>query len=525
VKGLSRALGAALPALLIATAAPAETPQRGGTLVFAVNAIDPPTYDCHASALFQVVHLLSPHYSTLLKLNPEQYPEVIGDTAESWTVSPDFLTYTFRLRPGIRFHDGSPFSADDVKATYERIRNPPPGVVSVRQGLAAAIDTIETPDPATVVFRLKSPSRSFLFAFALPWNCLYSAARLREDPKWPATHVMGTGPFRFAEHATGAHWVGQRFEGYFKPELPYLDGFRAVFTQGAALINAIQGGQIEGDFRGITPANRDRLIEAMGSRITIRESPWISPLMVVFNTQKKPFDDARVRRALSLAIDRWQAAEALSRQTFMRYVGVLLRPGYKLAAPEEEMVKLPGFSHDIAASRAEAKRLLKEAGVERLSFKLASRSITNLFVPGGIFVIDQWRQIGVAVELAELTEAAYNEAQSTGSFDVMLTGEGDAVDEPDFQLVRWLSADISPANRARYVDRTLDSLYARQKLLPDAERTLAVRAFERRMMEEAYAVPLLWWQRIVAVTPRVQGWSMSPSHLINQDLERVWLAR
>jgi peptide/nickel transport system substrate-binding protein len=107
----------------------------------------------------------------------------------------------------------------------------------------------------------------------------------------------------------------------------------------------------------------------------------------------------------------------------------------------------------------------------------------------------------------------------------MLSGDGDAVDEPDFQLVRYQSADVTPANRGRYIDRALDDLYERQRLLPDAERYQAVRAFETRMMEQAYIVPVLWWHRIIALSPKVRNWWMSPSHLINQDLEAVWLAR
>ena len=107
----------------------------------------------------------------------------------------------------------------------------------------------------------------------------------------------------------------------------------------------------------------------------------------------------------------------------------------------------------------------------------------------------------------------------------MLSGDGDAVDEPDFQLVRYQSADITPANRGRYIDRTLDELYDRQRLLTGADRAQLVRQFEGRMMEQAYIVPVLWWHRIVALSPRVRGWHMGPSHLINQDFEAVWLAK
>ena len=176
---------------------------------------------------------------------------------------------------------------------------------------------------------------------------------------------MGTGPFKFVEHVAGAHWKGERNKDYFKPDLPYLDGFHAIFTQGAALINALQGSQIMADFRSVTQVDRDRLVGALGNKITVQESPWLNALLITFNANKKPFDDARVRRALSLAVDRWKAAEVLPRSTIMRYVGGYVRPGYELAAREEDLVKMPGFSRDIEASRAEARRLLKEAGVEQ----------------------------------------------------------------------------------------------------------------------------------------------------------------
>ncbi len=116
------------------------------------------------------------------------------------------------------------------------------------------------------------------------------------------------------------------------------------------------------DFRSVTQVDRDRLVGALGNKITVQESPWLNALLITFNANKKPFDDPRVRRALSLAVDRWKAAEVLPRSTIMRYVGGYVRPGYELAAREEDLVKMPGFSRDIEASRAEARRLLEEAG-------------------------------------------------------------------------------------------------------------------------------------------------------------------
>src|SRR5216683_1910500 len=204
-----------------AASKPAETPRRGGELVYVVSA-EPPSYDGHKETTFAVIHPVSPHYSTLLKFDPENYPKVVGDLAESWTISPDGLTYTFKLRDGVKFHDGSALTSRDVKVSYERILNPPEGVVSARKQSYGAIDSVATPDPLTVVFKQKYVAPAMLSLFASPWNYIYSAAALDKDPKFPEKNILGSGPFTFVEYVPGSHWAGKRFDGYFDKGKPYL---------------------------------------------------------------------------------------------------------------------------------------------------------------------------------------------------------------------------------------------------------------------------------------------------------------
>ena len=121
-------------------------------------------------------------------------------------------------------------------------------------------------------------------------------------------------------------------------------------------------------------------------------------------------------------------------------------------------------------------------------------------------------------------DVLYNNALNEGTFDVALSFQGDSVDEPSYQLARYLSVEQS-SNQSKYTDRELDRLFELQKDTQDPKaRYDLLRQFERRMLTEAYNVPLLWWQRIVVMSATVKGWQMSPSHLIGQDLERVWLA-
>src|SRR6476469_2299418 len=217
------ALATALLLLFFANAQAAETIRAGGELVFAVGEI-PPSFDGHRETTFAMLHPIAPHYSTLLRFDPQNYPKIVGDVAESWTISKDALTYTFKIRKGIQFHDGSVLAAKDVKATYDKIIFPPEGVVNARQATYGVVDKVETPDEQTVIFRLKHPSASFLANLASPWNFIYKADILAKDPLWYEKNIMGTGPFTFVEYVAGSHWVGKKNPNYFMKGRPYLDG-------------------------------------------------------------------------------------------------------------------------------------------------------------------------------------------------------------------------------------------------------------------------------------------------------------
>jgi peptide/nickel transport system substrate-binding protein len=499
-------------------------PKRGGTLVFAVDA-EPPNYDCHANFSFVFIHPVIPHYSTLLKFDTANYPQIAGDLAESWSVSTDRRTYTFKLRRNVLFHDGSPLTSADVKASYDRIIHPPEGVLSVRQADYAAITGIDIPDPATVVFHLQWPDAAMLANFASPWNCIYSAARLKEDPLFPKTHVLGTGAFVFVEHVKKDHWTGRRWDKYFLAGKPYLDGYRADFVAGPAAVKAMESGRIMAQFRSFTPAERDEMVETAGDRVMVRESPWITYLALVFNAHRPPFDDVRVRRALSLAIDRWHGAEALADTTFLKYVGGLMRPGTAMSIPEAELVTIPGFSRDIAASRAEARRLLAEAGVPGLAVTLTNRNDVPIpYGPAGDFVMAAWREIGVQVTQEMLSTKDWQTALETGRFAAATDLAADYFDDPTIQLARYVSRDLSPINHSGSADRYLDALFIGQAISTDVrQRANIVREFERHALTEAFTVPLLWWNRIIVTAEKFKGWNVSPSHYIGQDLADVWL--
>src|SRR2546426_849088 len=424
---------------VIGSALAQEKPRYGGELLFPVPS-EPPSYDAHREQTFGVIHPLAPHYNGLLQVDPTDPSgtKPAPDLAESWTMSKDGLVYTFRLRKGVKFHDGSEMTSKDVKASYDRIIFPPPGIVSDRKGQYEVVEVVEAPDPYTSRFRLKWPAASFLASVASPWNWIYKAALV--------------------------------------------------------------------------------------DKITVQESPWDCVLLVAPNHQKKPFDDKRVRRALTLALDRYEGSKALSKIAIVKEVAGVQVPGTPYATPPEELAKLAGYGKDINASRAEAKKLLKEAGAEGLSFTFKNRGVPMPYEPVAVWLIDQWRQIGVTVKPEVIEAAAYYDTPKRGDFQVAMDFQCGYIVQPDLDLYKLPSLSRNPSNYSFYDDKVLDDLYQKQSRALDAEeRKKYVRDFEKRLLDdEAHYLITLQWHRIIPHSSKVHGWQITPSHYLNNQLDTVW---
>src|SRR5256884_689388 len=398
-----------------------EKPRSGGELIFVVPA-EPPSFDAHREETFGMLHPAAPHYNTLLRVDPfdKTGTKFIGDLAESWTVSSDKRTFTFKLRRGVKFHDGSLMTSADVKSSYDHIIFPPPTVASSRQAAYHLVEAVEAPSPDTVVFRLKWYEASFIANLSSPWNWIYRAEILAKDPRWYEKNVNGTGPFKFVEYQRGS--------------------------------------------------------------------------------------------------------KALSRIALVKDVAGIQAPGTPWATPPEELTRLAGYGHDINAARAEARRLLKEAGAEGLSFTLLNRAVPMPYEPVGVWLIDQWRQIGVTVKQTVLESAAWLQAQKNSEFEVSVTATCNSIVEPDMDLHWFLTT--SPWNIGRHKDTMLDELYQKQSRAVDPEeRKKYLRAFEKRLYDEEvdYILPFQW-HRIIAHLAMVAGWTVTPSHYLNQQLDTVWLS-
>lgn len=501
----------------------AETPKSGGILTIGVKSVLP-TLDCHALGSPTNVVNLAPMYSTLLRFNPSNYPEIIGDLAKSWTVSDDRLTYTFTLNNGVKFHDGSILTSADVKASYERIANPPEGVTSRRKSQVAAIQSIETPDDQTVIFRLSHPNPAMLIAFANPYGCIYSAKKLAENPKYPETKPMGTGPFEFVNYVPGSSVTYKKFKDYFVSGLPYLDGINAIFVPGAAHVNALAGGQVDATFSQITPSGIDEVKAVQGDKWVFPVSPFNVTNMVDINTTKPPLSDVRVRKALNLALDR-RVGEAMVRvATNQKGIGVLFARDVNQGLTDDEINQLPGFNPEIDANREEAKRLLAEAGVKNLQLTLLNLNSGEPYTTLGVFVVDQMRQIGVTVKQRLVDAGGYYSGLAGLNFDLAIDANVTVSSDPTEVLTKYLPGDGQNYTGAN--DETLQNLYDRQSEEMDAgTRRDLVKQFEKRIVDQAYLLPMFRSELYAAHAAFVKGWKILPSQSLNVDMREVWLDR
>ncbi len=510
-----------------AGSADAQTPKRGGILKFVVPD-EPPSFDGHRETTFAIVHPIAPFYSVLIRPDPEDPADsskfVCDICTEMPTPTDDGKTYTFKIRSGLKFHDGSDLTAKDVLATFQRIIFPKEGISSAREAEFNMVESVTAPDDQTIVFKLKYPAGAFIPSLASPFHWIYSKAKLDADPRWYEKNVMGSGPFIFDIREAGARITGKRNPNYHHKGQPYLDGFEAIFAKTQTLrVQAIRGDQAAVEFRGFPPKSRDDLVAALGKDITVQESDWNCVLIFTPNHERKPFDDVRVRRALSLAVDRWGGAPSLSKIAIVKTVGGIVFPGHPLAAKKEELTPLTGYGPDIEKSRAEAKRLLKEAGHENLKFTLANRAVDQPYTIVGTWLIDQWKKAGIEVtQKAEATGPFYAQLRS-GNFDVALEFNCKSVVNPLADVSKFLGS--AGDQYGRFKDPVLEDLHEKMnKTANQAEQRTLMRAYEKRVLdEEAHNFISLWWYRIIPHRSYLKGWKISPSHYIGNQLDVVWI--
>ena len=545
---ISLAAGAALA---LAAAPASAAPKRGGILKYVIPS-NPPSADAHRETTFGTIHPFAQFYSTLIRVNPDN-PSSPTDIVCDLCVGKvpagtnGGKKFTFKIRSGVKWHKmnitkktpakmkemaaligGSTLTAQDIVATFKKIIWPPKGVGSARKAFFGMVNTVTAPDDNTIVFDLKYPSGAFIPAVAMPYNFIYSRKILAKDMHWYEKNVLGSGPFMFVEWQPGSHIKAERNPAFHRKGQPYLDGTSAIFAKKYSInLQALRGGRAYIQFRGFPPKMRDDLKKALGKKLTVQEGDWNCQLIVAPNNKKKPFDDVRVRQALTLDIDRWGGSKYLSKIAIVKTVGGIVYPSHPLAATKAEMQKLLGYWPSIEKSRAEARRLLKEAGFPNgFSFTFHNRAVDMPYKIVGTWLIDQWRQVGLKVkQWVQPTGPFYATLRRKKNFDVSMDFNCQSIVNPLLDVSKFQSDTVAGNQYAGYQDAQMDKWFDQMNRSGDPkEQRRIMRLYEKRGVSDmAYQFITLWWYRIILHRTAVKGWKTSPSHYLNVDLANIWL--
>ena len=290
---------------------PDGSPQRGGTLKTAFG-VTMAHFDVHQGG---GAHVLGHMYNGLVRYNlVDGLRTIIPDLAVSWDIAEDGLTYVFTLREGVSFHDGEPFGAKDVVATFNRIIDPPEGVTSPRQADLAMVDSVEEVDDMTVHFNLNSPRPFFMQLISDTPYIVYSKKSLEENNFDLRENVApGTGAFKYVDYQTAEQWTLERNDSYWDPELPYIDGVNLIHVpawsdRGTAVLTGQADMSWNVAFETWTEG------EQRSEEIGVNKLPGFGAYVVIINNNAPPFDDPRVRKAIHLAVSKQDLIRAFGTQ-------------------------------------------------------------------------------------------------------------------------------------------------------------------------------------------------------------------
>ncbi|SDN73319.1 ABC transporter substrate-binding protein [Ensifer sp. YR511] len=519
-------LGAALISLAAlclpyeAGAANASEPEKGGTLTFNFQS-DPPNFDPLSNSTSRTLYAIAPCYNSLIKFDPMDPKKIVGDLAKSWVVSPDGKEIVFKIVDNAHFHDGHPLTSADVKFTFDRIRNPPEGVVSVRKSALAAVDEITTPDDYTVIFKLKQPSPSLLTNLATGWMLIIPKHFVEGGGDLKKT-VMGSGPFKFASYQTGVSVNLVRNPDYHVSDRPYLDGITFyIVPDPATVYGYFRTGQIH-VYESLQGEDGRRAEKEFGDKILVQGTPSYGFSSLVFNATKAPWNDPRVRQALDLAIDRREALKVLRQND--GYLGGLMPAEGVWSLSQEELASLPGFGTDRAADLTKARKLLEEAGfADGLEAKLMTKRGAS-YEALGVFLTAQLAEVGVKASLDLQEDASAYDNLTSHKFEIAAWEQTVNADDPDAVLGELYTCD-GGRNFSGICDKKVDDLFQKQTVeLDQAKRHQLVKELELSAMSNLDRVVLFWRKSFLGQSRRVHDLLRHPQMDNNRRMEDVWLS-
>ena len=527
----SRQLAIATAGLAL-VATPAIAQKQGGTLKSYVWD-NPPSASIHEEATISTVFPMMPVFNNLVVFDQTKaeatLDTIVPDIAKSWAWDASMTKLTFKLEEGVTWHDGKPFTAEDVKCTFDLVsglkqsedfrKNP-------RKVWYHNVKDITTSGPAEVSFQLKAPQPSFLALLASGYSPVYPCHVSQRDMR---TKPVGTGPFKLAELKRGEVVRLVRNPSYWRKGKPYLDGidYRIIDNRSTRLL-AFIANDLDMTFVSDVTVAGLKDVNAKVPAAICQFVPSNNTINMIVNAGAPPFDNPKVRKAMALALDRPAFNTILAEGKSSVGVVMLPAPEGKWAMPDAELQKITGYGADLAGNQAEAKKIMEELGYSAekpLKVKVATRNIPLYRDPAVIF-IDQMKKIHIEGELDAVDTTIWHAKVQRKDYAIGLNTTGVGVDDPDVNLVENYTCK-SDRNYTGYCNEEVDRLIFAQSRETDPAKRKEILWQAERLIAEEVARPIILHNRAATCWhPHVKGVTSHNNSLYNSwRMENAWLDR
>ena len=516
-----------------ATAPKAPAPGKPGGVMNIMQREDlAQGFSVHETSTISTVWPSVPCFNNLVLFDPTKAVEsadtIIPELAEKWSWQDGYRNLVLFLRKNVKWHDGQPFTAKDVKYTFDMVREAKDATarlrINPRKDWYANVEAIEAADPHTVVFRLKRPQPSLLMMLASGYSPVYPAHVPAAEFR---TRCVGTGPFKLKEWKKSEYIEYVKNPGYWAPGRPYLDGLKyVIIPERGTRTAALQAGRLDIAFPGETTKTAAEQLKAAVPKLVVSEVGSNVNDNLIMNIKKPPFDNVKVRLAASVAIDRRAYARAVHQGGAVIGASMQPKPYGFWGLLDRDLVKLPGYGK-AADEKARARKLLAEAGFgpsNPLRVEIATRAIA-IYVDFASFVINELKQVGIEATLKQVETAQWHPMATRGDYQMGANLTGLGIDDPDGNFYENFACG-SPRNYTHYCDERVMQMFDRQSQELDGKKRSALVWDIQRKLEEDAARPTMGW-RLDYFTQWPHVKNLVPHHNIYNfgRLQDVWMDR
>jgi peptide/nickel transport system substrate-binding protein len=459
------------------------------------------------------------------KIPQESLQSVVPDLATSWEWSEDGKTLTFKLRSGVKWHDGKPFTAADVKCTWDLLLGKGSAKLRInpRKTWWENVVDVAAPSDSEAVFTLKRPQPALLTLFASSLSPIYPC---HVAPAAMRQHPIGTGPFKFVEFKPNESIKLVRNPDYWKPGRPYLDGIEyTIIPNRSTAILAFVAGKFDMTFPYQVTLPLLKQVKGDAPDVQCEARPT-NGTNVLLNQTAPPFDNPDLRRAIALSLDRKALIDMLTDGGGTLGAAMLTPPEGIWGLPLDQLAMMPGYGADIEKNRAEARAIMQKLGYgpdKPLAVKVMTRNV-NVFRDTAVALTDQLKQIYIAGELELVETAQWYPKLARKDFALAYNLTERSVDDPDAMLFESYGCG-SDRNYTGYCNPAVDAAIARQSVEPDqTKRKALVWDIEKQLEEEGARITMYYSRTATCWHPRVKGVSLPINSIYNGwHFEDVWL--